>query len=170
MVKCFNIFISSMFAILLYACNPFAPSVDDEIISPDKLLGNRTTINGLFEWFKNAYELKDTTLYGQALHKDFTFIYYDFDKNFEVSWNRDVEMRTSFNLFSSVQSMTLEWNTFLSLDTTKYQGSLERTFKLNIVMDQSNTFRGTGSARFKIQKDSMDGYWRIVTWVDKSDF
>ena len=154
----------------LLSCNPFAPSVDEDIITQDKLLGNRRTVNGLFEWFRNAYELRDSLLYGQVLAKDFTFSYYDFDKNVEINWNRDVEMRTTYNLFRSVTSISLQWNDYRSIDTTVANPGVERSFVLNIAMNQQNVFRGAGSARFQLRKDTVDGYWKVISWYDNSDF
>lgn len=155
---------------LLLSCNPFAPQVDEDMITQDKLLGNRRTVNGLFEWFRNAYELKDSLLYGQVLAKDFMFSYYDFDKNVEINWNRDVEMRTTYNLFRSVNTISLQWNDYRSVDTATATPGVERSFVLNIAMNQQNVFGGTGSARFLLRKDSTDGYWRVVSWYDNSDF
>ncbi|MEL6135387.1 MAG: hypothetical protein AAFR59_18670, partial [Bacteroidota bacterium] len=47
-----------------FSCNPFAPAYDPDGLSQVNILGDPRSIDGYFKRFKNAYELRDTTLYG----------------------------------------------------------------------------------------------------------
>ena len=61
LVRFESVFYCGLIALSLYACNPFAPGLEEVNPNTDELLGNRRNIDGVFEWFKNSYELKDTT-------------------------------------------------------------------------------------------------------------
>ena len=61
--------------VVLVACNPFAPAFDEDGLDGQNGLGDRTTIDGLFDFFKNAYEIRDSSLYGKLFTNDFVFVY-----------------------------------------------------------------------------------------------
>src|SRR6266849_2356334 len=88
--------------------NPFAPRLETNLQAV--LCNDLTNIDNVLCTFRNAYAFKDTTLYGTIFGSDFTFIYRDYDKGVDVSWGRDVEMRSTSVLFQNVQSLTLIWN------------------------------------------------------------
>lgn len=159
-------------AVWFTACNPFAPSLDDAVTDPNKLLGNRNQVNGFFEWFRNSYQLRDSTLYGQLLAPDFKFTYFDFSNNTEVSWNRDVEINTTYKLFRGVRSTTLQWNQYILADTA-FSDTLaitERAFNLVINQDDATIYRGVGSARIVLVRKTSSDPWKMQSWYDKSDF
>lgn len=156
----------------LAACNPFAPTLDDAVTDPNKLLGDRTQVNGFFEWFRNSYQLRDSTLYGQILAPDFKFTYFDFTNNTEISWNRDVEINTTYKLFRGVRSTTLQWNQYILADTA-FSDTLaitERAFNLVINQDDATIYRGVGSARIVLTRKHKTESWKMQSWYDKSDF
>lgn len=157
---------------LLLGCNPFSPGLDDAVTDPNKLLGDRTTVNGFFEWFRNSYQLRDSTLYGQLLSPQFRFTYFDFSNNTEVSWTRDVEMSTTFKLFRGVRSTTLQWNQYVLADTALSDtvAIAERAFNLVINQDDANIYRGIGTARVVLVRKNRFEPWRMRSWYDKSDF
>jgi hypothetical protein len=157
--------------LLANGCNPFAPALDDAIIDRSKLLGDRRTVKGLFEWFRNSYEMRDTLIYGQMLAPDFRFTYKNFANNNDEYWDRASEMRSAYNMFRSVKNTSLQWNNYVYADTLTSDSiaSVERYFNLNIVQDEQNVFRGTGSARLLLKRDA-NGEWQISDWYDKSDF
>ena len=153
-------------------CNPFAPGLDDDPIDPSQLLGDRRTLDGFFEWFRNAYELRDSVLYGQLIDPAFRFTYFDFRNNTYVSWDRDTEMRTTHNLFRGVRATSLRWNNYVFADTTGSDtlATLERSFNLNIVQDDQNIFMGTGSAQMQLIRPHAGAPWRLRYWEDRSEF
>ncbi|MGB3619394.1 MAG: hypothetical protein WBA12_14855, partial [Catalinimonas sp.] len=145
------------------SCNPFAPGLDDAPIDPNELLGDRRTLDGFFEWFRNAYELRDSVLYGQLIDPAFRFSYFDFQNNVYVSWDRDTEMLSTYNLFRGVQSTSLRWNNYVFVDTTGSDtvATVERAFNLSIVQDEQNIFMGTGSAQIQLVRNAPDTPWRM---------
>src|SRR5438105_3084877 len=82
------------------SCNPFSPLIDANIhqkgVSAD-------SVNGFFELFREAYQFKDTTVYGKLLAPDFTFSYRNYDRGLDLDWGRDEEMQTTASLFSSTE-------------------------------------------------------------------
>lgn len=158
--------------ILSSGCNPFAPGLEDVNPNPDELLGNRMTIDGTFEWFQNAYELRDSTLYGQLLHPRFVFTYTDFETANNVQWDRQSEMEATYNLFQQVKNSSLQWNNYVFTDTTQSDtiAEVERSFNLLIVTDDQSVFRGTGFVRLTLQRTNPAEPWQILSWTDLSDF
>ncbi|MBK0402015.1 hypothetical protein I5M27_03400 [Adhaeribacter sp. BT258] len=156
----------------LAACNPFAPELDDAVTDPNKLLGDRKTVNGFFEWFRNSYQLRDSTLYGQIVAPDFRFTYFDFTNNTEVSWPRDVEMSTTYKLFRGVRATSLQWNQYILADTaiSDTVAIAERAFNLTINQDDATIYRGVGSARIVLTRKNRNDNWKMRSWYDKSDF
>lgn len=160
-----------VFAFLLLAgCNPFAPAFDKDGLSGQNLLGDRTTIDGLFEYFKNSYEIRDTSLYGRLFSSDFTFTYFDFDQAAEVSWDRGQELAISYNLFRNVQRITLDWNFYVEKIETDTEAQVLRNFNLTIVEDENTAYTGTGRARITLRREFVTDPWQIVHWFDDSDF
>ncbi len=83
--------------------NPFSPTLDTNPNNSGSTLSDLKTINGVFQNFQYAYTFKDTIIYGQFISQNFTFTYRDYDKNFDVSWGRDDEMKTNYGLFQNTQ-------------------------------------------------------------------
>lgn len=154
----------------LGGCNPFAPSYDPEGLSGVNLLGDPTNIDGFFQLFQNAYELRDTTLYGRLFTSDFTFAYYDPDLGQDVQWDRATELTIAYNLFQSVLSVNLDWNYYTQLDSTPVEATITRNFTLTIQQDESTTFSGTGRARMRLRRANPAEAWRSHYWFDDSDF
>ncbi|MEO0898406.1 MAG: hypothetical protein AAFY71_18485 [Bacteroidota bacterium] len=151
-------------------CNPFSPAYDPDGLSQVNLLGDQTTIDGFFVRFKNAYELRDTTLYGNLFGKAFIFEYYDQELGQEVSWDRATELLTSFNLFQSSAQINLDWNFYIELDSTTTDALVVRNFNLTIETENQGTFSGAGRARMRLNKANPADAWQAVYWFDDSDF
>jgi len=158
--------------LLVFGCNPFAPKLSDIVVDRNEVLGNRKHISGLFDWFRASYELKDTLLYGQMLAKDFQFSYLDFTNNNNVYYDRDIDMRTTFNLFKAAKSTSVQWQHYVYADTLASDtiAGVERYFNVTVVLDDQQIFRSTGSAKLKLVRKSINDYWQIQSWFDKSDF
>jgi hypothetical protein len=159
-------------ALMLSGCNPFAPKLDDVVVDRNQVLGNRKSVSGLFDWFRSSYELRDTLLYGQMLARDFQFSYLDFTNNNTVYWDRDIDMRTTYNLFRAAKSTTVQWQHYVYADTLANDtvASVERYFNVTVVLDDQSIFRSTGSARMVLRRPDKESFWQIASWFDKSDF
>lgn len=163
-----SIFIMVISALL--GCNPFAPQYDPDGLANVNLLGDPTSVDGFFRLFQNAYELRDTTLYGRLFSEDFIFTYYDPDLGQDIEWDRATELQISYNLFQSVQQINLDWNYYIQLDTLDTLGLVVRNFNLTIQEDEQTIYSGTGRARFEIRRDSPIEAWQAISWFDDSDF
>lgn len=158
--------------VVVMACNPFAPKLEEIVVDRNKLLGNRQSVSGLFDWFRASYELKDTLLYGQMIAKDFQFSYLDFTNNNIVYWDRDIDMRSTFNLFRASKSNSVQWQHYVYADTSNSDtlASVERYFNVTVVLDDQSIYRSTGSARLELKRKNSADFWQIKKWFDKSDF
>lgn len=161
-----------LFGVLLLgmSCNPFAPRYDADGLTGENFLGDRTNVDGLFTYFKNSYELRDTSLYGKLFSSDFVFTYYDFDQAADVNWDKAQEMALTYNLFRNVQQISLDWNFYVQRDTTETDAAIVRAFNLTIVENESTVYTGTGRARITLRRDFASEPWQITSWFDDSDF
>jgi len=159
-------------AMLLSTCNPFAPALDTTLVDRNTVLGDRKSINGLFQYFRNTYELRDSLLYGRMIARDFRFSFFDFSNNNLVYWDRDQEMQATYKMFRSVKSVSLIWNNYVTTDTllSDTLAQAQRYFNLVIVQDDQNIFRGTGYAQLTFYRRSPSEEWQIRAWNDRSDF
>lgn len=150
--------------------NIFKPRMVKDDNSLLTSLGNRKTVDGVFLWFKNAYEFRDSTLYGKLLHPNFRFTYYDFANNAQVSWDRGEEMRIQYRLFQNVKNISLTWNNYLQTDTTATSAEVIRSFNLLLEIDAYTSYRGTGRVIFTLTRNQPDEEWMLLRWFDDSDF
>jgi len=147
--------------------NPFAPALDDSISGEEGLITDQKTIDGLFRNFQYAYSFKDTTIYGNLLTKDFTFTYRDYDLGFDISWGREDEMRVTYGLFQNAQRLDLIWNEIVSI--TSDSTNIIRSFGLTITFNPTDVISVDGKINLSLMKDS-GSKWRIVNWLDESNF
>lgn len=162
----------SLTALVVGSCNPFAPKLDDVKVDRIALLGDRRTVQGFFQWFRNSYEMRDTSLYGQILTRDFVFSSRDFSTGNNTQWDRDTEMRIATNMFRQIRSANLVWSWYKTADTLDSDtvASVERYFNLSVQVDDQNTFTGTGTARLTLVRADTASPWRVRNWVDIRDF
>ena len=151
-------------------CNPFAPSLDPDGLANVNILGDPTSVDGYFRLFKNAYELRDTTLYGRLFAEEFLFTYYDPDLGQDIEWDRATELAISYNLFQSVLQINLDWNYYIELDTTDIEALVVRNFSLTIEQDEQTVFSGSGRAKFTLKRETPLEAWQAYSWFDDSDF
>ncbi|MBN1467006.1 hypothetical protein JXA02_14725 [candidate division KSB1 bacterium] len=153
--------------------NPFAPKLDNSnalslVItsqrSPEQVLQN----------FVYAYTFKDSLVYADILDSSFVFVY--FDPNIEssgryVSWGRDVDLKTTGQLFKRYETITLTWNSTIYEDTTFVDTAiidieLSKTLQLNLFgKNDEYTFSGSAIFNFRLCDDKK---WRITRWKDES--
>jgi len=159
-------------AILFSSCNPFAPGFDAGVDTGASVLGDLTTVEGIFQNLKYAYTFRDTSIYGQLFNSGFTFFYRDYDQGLDVSWGRDEEMRTTSSLFQNVESLELVWNQIASIstDSTNTSASVTRNFNLTVTFNASDILRADGYATFSLQRAQPQKPWSIVRWDDQSNF
>ncbi|GAB4412254.1 MAG: hypothetical protein OHK0039_18090 [Bacteroidia bacterium] len=169
-MKHFFLVTSLLTSLAAVSCNPFSPRYDPDGLANVNLLGDPRSIEGFFLLFKNAYELRDTTLYGRLFASDFTFDYYDPDLGQDIQWDRATELAISFNLFRTVLQISLDWNYLTQLDTTDTEAFVVRNFNLTIEEDEQTVYSGSGRARLRLRRQQAGDAWQAYYWFDDSDF
>ena len=155
---------------LLPACNPFAPGFDSNLETGVSILGDQTTVEGVFQNLKYAYTFRDTTIYGQLFNSNFTFIYRDYDRGIDVTWGRDEELRITHGLFRNVQRVDLVWNDIVTLDSVSTRINVTRGFNLTVTFNPDNIERADGYANLTLERPESKTAWQIVRWRDESNF
>ncbi len=156
------------FLFVLGGCvNPFAPSIDENLSDNESLISDQKDIDGVFRNFRYAYTFKDTVIYGKLLAPDFIFTYRDYNNGVDVSWNRDEEMRITYRLFQNTDNLDLVWNNinFISDDSS----NVIRSFNLTVTFNPSDIVFLDGRANLQLRKND-DGVWKIVSWIDESNY
>lgn len=162
-----NLLVIIGLSLLIYSCNPFAPVLDEKLGASGGLISDQRTVQGVFQNFQYAYTFKDTLIYSQLLSKDFTFSYRDYELGVDVSWGRDEDMRVSSGLFQSTQRLDLTWNNIVSMtmDSTR----IIRSFNLTITFNPTDIIFIDGKVNLTLGKEA-NGKWKIIHWVDESNF
>ena len=156
-------------SLLQVSCvNPFAPKLDVNLQAV--LCNDLTNVENVLCTFRNAYAFKDTTLYGTIIGSDFTFIYRDYDRGVDVSWGRDIEMRSTYGLFQSVQSLTLIWNAEIPIVESDSVRSIQRAFNLTVTFNPSDVERVDGNAILTFARPGVNDSWKIIRWRDESNY
>lgn len=161
-----------LLVILLAACNPFAPEFDESPPGSDSILGDPATVNGMFQNIKHAYTFRDTTIYGQMIDANYSFVFRDYERGVDVSWGRDEEMRITYELFRNVQRLDLVWNNIISLstDSANTAAIVSRNFNLTVTFNPSDIIRIDGYATLTLTRPAPADAWMIVRWRDESNF
>lgn len=144
--------------LLLVSCNPFAPALDESLDSGSSILGDASTIDGVFQNIKYTYTFRDTTIYGQLINSDYSFVYRDYERGVEVTWGRDEEMQTTRGLFLNVQRLDLVWNNIVafSTDSLNTQAYVSRNFNLTVTFNPSDIIRVDGYATLALAVESAE--------------
>ncbi|AXJ00160.1 hypothetical protein CYPRO_0883 [Cyclonatronum proteinivorum] len=158
--------------VLLFAAgcwNPFAPGLEEG--DGDGLLGDPSTIEGFFTRFQNAYQLRDTTLYGPLIARDFVFTFRDYDNNVDISWGRNEEMSSTYRLFINSQDIRIRWNNILSQDINedRTRSQVIRRFDLTVALEASDLIRTDGAVNFVLERPDSTENWQLRSWRDESD-
>ncbi len=152
----------------LQCINPFAPRFDADLNATS--CTDLTILDNMFCAFRNAYAFKDTTLYGTLLDPQFTFSYRDYDLGVDVTWGRDDEIRSTYGLFQSVQSLSLIWNNVISADTGSLKRTVVRGFNLTVTFNPGDIERVDGYANLTFVRNDLHEAWRLFYWRDESNF
>ncbi len=151
-------------------CNPFAPAIGEGDPFGD-LLGDPKTIEGYFTNFRNAYELRDLSLYEPLIDSSFVFIYTDFDTGIEREWGFGQELESTRRLFESTVEVQLQWKQIISRQ--EFDGGVRavtvRGFNLSVGLDTGEVFRGDGNVNFLLARADTTLGWRLIRWRDESE-
>ncbi len=155
---------------VLGACNPFAPGLGEGDAFGD-LLGDPETVPGFFTNFRNAYELRDMSLYEPLIDSSFVFQYTDFDLGIEREWSFSQELESTRRLFERTAVVQLQWNHIIS--QSEFDAGLRtrivRSFNLTIVLDDGEVFRGDGNVNFVLVRVDTTDVWKLQFWRDESE-
>jgi hypothetical protein len=152
------------------SCNPFAPGLDN---SPSQgICPGLNTIEGMFCTFRTAYIFRDSVLYSPLIADSFVFVYRDYENGVDVTWGRDQEMRTTYGLFQNVQNIMLTWNNVITAegDSARVDSTIRRSFNLTVIFNPSNIEYINGYAFMRFQRADSSSSWKIVRWIDESNF
>ncbi|WP_457653276.1 hypothetical protein [Rhodocaloribacter sp.] len=155
----------------LGACNPFAPALEEGNPFGD-LLGDPKTVEGFFTNFRNAYELRDLSLYEPLLDSAFVFIWHDFDAQVDREWGFAQDLESTRRLFQNAALIRLQWNRIISRDDLDpdRQVRVIRSFNLTITLEAGDVFRGDGNVNFLLVRPDTSAAWKLRRWRDESEF
>ena len=151
-------------------CNPFAPGLG-EGDPDDGFIGDQTTVNGFFQVFQNAYELRDISLYEPLIDSSFVFIYRDFDAQIDRQWGFSQELETTRRMFENSDFIQLQWNQVIAQDVTEEnrRSRIIRSFNLAISIEGGDVLRGDGNVNFTLVRPDSASVWRLSRWRDESE-
>ncbi len=160
-----------VFALLAGSCtNPFAPGTADGNVLDD-ILGDPTTLDGFYTRFQNAYQLRDSSLYGPLIDPAFRFTYRDPELNTDISWGRTEELYSTTRLFESARDIQLQWNQVIERfeNGDRTQAQVFRRFNLYVVLNDASSYRTDGATNFILTRADSTAPWRLVAWRDESE-
>lgn len=137
---------------------------------PSSTLGDQRTIQGVFQNIQYAYTYRDTLIYGNLLHPDFQFRYYNVERATDVVFNRDEEIRTTYNLFKGADLIDLQWNDILSQNGDSLLVDITRSYTLKFGLRANDVTRIDGRATLRLVRNSPEDVWLIRSWRDDSSF
>jgi len=149
--------------------NPFAPALD-ESESSASAVSDLTKIEGVFQSLQHAYTFRDSTMYGQVLNSDFLFTYRDYDLGFDVSWGREEEMKVTHGLFQNAERLDLIWNNIIASTEDSSEANIVRGFNLTITFNPTDIVRVDGRVNLNLKRDADSKKWKLIRWIDESNF
>ena len=164
------IYIFLLILILTGCKNPFSPAYDTSEGGASSGISDLKRIDGVFKNFQYAYTFKDTLIYGQLISQDFIFTYRDYDLNYDVSWGRDEEMKTTYGLFKNSQRLDLIWNNIYLSSEDSLTAMIVRGFNLTVTLSSIDILRVDGRVNLSLRKNPDTKKWIITRWTDESNF
>lgn len=159
--------VTVMMIFVLNSCeNIFSPRLDNN--TPASIITDQKTVEGVFQNFKYAYTFKDTTVYGNLLDDQFVFIYRDYSLGYDISWDRNTEMRTTSGLFQNSQKLEVIWNNIIFEGGDSLSKNVKRSFNLTITFNPSDVIRLNGFADMNLVRNSSNDVWKIIRWRDET--
>lgn len=163
----------------LFGCNPFAPSLTSNKQGNQLILTEQKTAEDVLINFSYAYNFKDSLVYSDLLDSSFLFISKNFatDPVTNLTWGRDVDIKTTAGLFRHFQTINLVWDGTIFphfLNEEKTEKEITKTFKLTLDGGaEVPTITGTALFVFRkriINPPDTSGIWKITRWEDRSSF
>jgi len=135
------------------------------------LLGNPTTVEGFFTNFRNAYELRDLSLYETLIDSAFVFVWHDFDAQVDREWGFAQDLETTRRLFQNSSLIRLQWNQIIAQDELEAFTLIRivRSFNLTVTLEQGDVFRTDGNVNFQLSRPDSSAAWRLQRWRDESE-
>lgn len=94
----------------------------------------------------------------------------DYVKNYNVSWGRDEEMKTTYGLFQNTQRLDLIWNNVVLSSEDSLTANVIRSFNLTVTFTPTDVIRIDGRVDMSLRKNPSTGKWFITQWIDESAF
>ncbi len=158
---------------ILFSCvNPFAPKETDEVHGISDIITDQRSPEDVLINFRYAYNFKDSLVYSDLLDNSFLFISknYSTDPVTDITWGRDIDIKTTVGLFHHFQTINLMWGGtifhYYSDDST--ESEIKKTFQLTLNGGKDIPALN-GEALFYFKKEE-NGIWRISRWEDLSTF
>lgn len=158
---------------ILYSCiNPFAPSETTDLHGVGEIITDQLSPEDVLINFRYAYNFKDSLVYSDLLDISFLFISknYSTDPVTDITWGRDIDIKTTVGLFRHFQTVNLMWGGtiyyYYSNDSTVAE--IKKTFQLTLNGGKDIPALN-GEALFYFKKEES-GIWRIIRWEDLSTF
>ncbi len=151
----------------LVSCNnPFAPKLLNKHV--EGFLGDQTTLDGFFTNWSYAYNFKDTLVYGDLLHEDFTFVFNNYNVlgTPEVTWRRQEEMITTARLFDGTQRLDLVWPGPIIPAADSNVVDVIRNFSLTVVFSPTDQVTADGFANLRLVREKEGDPWKMSIWRD----
>lgn len=152
--------------ICVAGCNPFAPSLTDDLGGAGTLT-NQATPQDVMTNFEISYDTKNIVAYGDLIDSSFIFISKDFSTNpvTDLTWGRDDELRSTEGLFNNFNILRLDWNgTIYEIYPDSATAELKQSFLLTLGSGiDVPTY--SGEALFTLIKKNS-GKWKILRWED----
>lgn len=174
-------FVFTSTLLVLFSCvNPFAPSKSQERPSGSLILTEQKTPEQVLTNFAYAYNFKDSLVYSDLLDSSFLFISKNFatDPVTDLTWGRDVDIKTTVGLFRHFETLDLEWGGTVFenyLNEEKTRKEIKKTFTLTL--NGGNRIPTIqGEALFFFRKRTLGTppdtthIWKISRWEDLSKF
>ncbi len=176
-----SVYIALLFLLILFpACeNPFAPGLKNFVNNQSLIVTDQHTPEDVLINFKYAYNFKDSLVYADLLDSSFLFISKNFltDPPTDLTWGRDVDIKTTMGLFHHFQTLNLIWEGTVYSHFINEQRTLKEIKKVfSLTIDGGReipTIKGEALFVFKkkpISAKDTTGIWKIVRWEDLSSF
>jgi hypothetical protein len=150
---------------LISCINPFAPALNNTEVDA---IGNLKTIDGFFQLFQYAYNMRDTVVYSNLFAPNFIFAYTNYDNGMDLTLSREEDMITTYRLFNTAKKIDLIWNEIITKEGNDIEQNISRNFNLTIVFSATDFVYISGKAYFILKRNNENENWQLTYWRDDS--